>query len=152
MSRTDPRPNYGSGRRVRADGYVDLWRPGHPLARTDGYVFEHRHVLLKAGVSVPPGFEVHHIDEDRSNNSLDNLAVVTPIGHQRLHHPNGTIVRNQHGEGIVGQGIARQARERKEATGPRSCEACSTDITDMRVDARFCCETCRVTTWKAAHR
>lgn len=150
MSRTDPRPNYGSGRRVRADGYIDLWRPGHPLARNDGYVFEHRHVLLQAGVPVPPGFEVHHIDEDRANNSIDNLAVVTPIGHQRLHHPDGQTVRNQHGVGVVGQGITRQARDRKAALGQRICEACGVDITDRRIDARFCSHRCYFRMWKAA--
>jgi hypothetical protein len=29
--------------------------------------------------------QVHHIDRDRSNNSDDNLALVTRAGHGRLH-------------------------------------------------------------------
>lgn len=150
MSRTDPRPKYGSGRRVRPDGYVDLWRPRHPLARSDGYVFEHRLVIYEAGVSFPYGFEIHHIDEDRGNNRLDNLAVVTSVAHRRLHHPEGSVVRNQHGEGVVGQGITRQYRERKAALGDRVCAACGEDISGRRVDARFCSQTCRHAAWKAA--
>jgi hypothetical protein len=141
--RRAPRPNYGFGRRIRDDGYIDLWRPGHPLARVDGYVCEHRLVLHDAGLTVPDGFEVHHIDEDRSNNSLDNLAVLTAAAHHRLHHPPGTIVRNQHGEGRVGEGIGAQRRSHKAALGPRYCEVCGADITARRTDARWCSAACR---------
>ncbi|MEN6664370.1 MAG: HNH endonuclease signature motif containing protein [Phycisphaerae bacterium] len=33
----------------------------------------------------PKGWEIHHIDSDKTNNSLDNLAIVTRRGHQLLH-------------------------------------------------------------------
>jgi hypothetical protein len=150
--RRAPRPNYGEGRRVRDDGYIDLWRPGHPLARVDGYVCEHRLVLHDAGLTVPDGFEVHHIDEDRSNNSLDNLAVLTAAAHHRLHHPPGTIVRNQHGQGRVGEGIGARARAYKESLGSRYCQECGADITGKRTDARFCSAECRSAALKSAQR
>lgn len=150
--RRAPRPNYGEGRRVRGDGYIDLWRPGHPLARSDGYVHEHRVVLHEAGLTVPDGFEVHHIDEDRSNNRLENLAVLTAAAHHRVHHPPGAVVRNQHGEGRVGEGITARARAYKAALGPRSCEGCGSDITARRTDARFCSKGCQINAWKRAHR
>ncbi len=50
MARTDPRPNYGLGRRVREDGYADIWAPTHPLARRDGYIAEHRMVAYDVGL------------------------------------------------------------------------------------------------------
>jgi hypothetical protein len=53
----------------------------------DGYTFEHRSILMtELGLSSwPNGWEVHHIDGDKMNNVLDNLALVTKRGHQHLH-------------------------------------------------------------------
>jgi hypothetical protein len=106
-------------------------------------------VLYNAGLTVPDGFEVHHIDEDRSNNSLDNLAVLTAAAHHRLHHPPGTVVRNQHGEGRVGEGITARRRAYKASLGQWLCEVCGTDITDRRTDAWFCSNECRISEWKS---
>lgn len=52
-----------------------------------GRVFQHRQVMAEAlGLPMlPETLHVHHIDGDKSNNDLDNLALVTPRGHRRLH-------------------------------------------------------------------
>lgn len=52
-----------------------------------GYTFEHRTIVAKSlGLEeLPPHWEVHHIDEDKTNNDLNNLAIVTKSGHQKLH-------------------------------------------------------------------
>ena len=42
-------------------------------------------ILLKAGVPIPEGYEVHHKDSNHLNNSLDNLVIVTRSTHRRLH-------------------------------------------------------------------
>lgn len=34
---------------------------------------------------LPKGYQLHHIDHNPHNNSLDNLLPVTPIQHRRLH-------------------------------------------------------------------
>ena len=61
---------------------------GYLMRKVDGrYVLEHRRVFAVAlGLeSLPPWLDVHHIDEDKTNNSLDNLALVTKSGHGKLH-------------------------------------------------------------------
>jgi HNH endonuclease len=88
----------GAKRRVSSIGYIDLWKPGHPLARKDGYVSEHRKVLHDAGVEIPPGAHVHHVNGDKQDNRKENLWVLTPRDHKREHVPIGAMVRNQHGE------------------------------------------------------
>lgn len=51
-------------------------------------VFVHRMVMAKAlGIDeLPEYLDVHHIDGDRMDNELDNLALVTRKGHQQIHY------------------------------------------------------------------
>lgn len=85
MARTDPRPHYGTKRRVGVNGYVDIFEPAHPLARSDGYVSEHRKVAWDSGVLVDPKMQVHHINGDKQDNRIQNLQVVTASEHASLH-------------------------------------------------------------------
>lgn len=41
------------------------------------------------GVKIPKGMELHHINLDSSDNSLNNLALVNPEGHATLHEQAG---------------------------------------------------------------
>lgn len=49
--------------------------------------FVHRIVMAEAlGLQeLPEIFDVHHIDKNTENNELDNLALVTPVGHKTIH-------------------------------------------------------------------
>lgn len=49
-------------------------------------VREHRHVWEQANGPVPEGFELHHINFDRKDNRLENLQMLTPTEHRRLHY------------------------------------------------------------------
>ena len=51
------------------------------------HVLLHRQAFLRVlGLStLPRGLQAHHIDGDKTNNTLDNLALVTPKGHSQLH-------------------------------------------------------------------
>lgn len=84
-------------RRIMANGYIRVFRRGHPLAARDGYVLEHRLVLHEAGVSVLEGHHVHHINEDKTDNRLENLEVVTVREHVLHHARERGYVDNQFG-------------------------------------------------------
>ena len=64
---------------VNSDGYV---------VATDGKTARryHRWLYEASFGSIPPGHDVHHIDGDRRNNSLDNLAVMPRGEHRRMHN------------------------------------------------------------------
>ena len=61
-------------------GYLQVKRNGR-------YVLEHRNVMAEAlGLeSIPDWIHVHHIDGNKQNNHIDNLALVTNCGHGKLH-------------------------------------------------------------------
>lgn len=56
-----------------------------------GYYFQHKGKRLHRAVweayngEVPEGYHVHHIDGDRSNNQIENLALVPGLAHIRQH-------------------------------------------------------------------
>lgn len=141
MARTDPRPHYGTKRRVDANGYVTIYEPGHPLARADGYVYEHRRVAWEAGLLRDPELHVHHCNGDKQDNAVENLEILTEQEHARRHLAERGYVRNQFGVWIL---KAKQAPKTE-----RECAGCGSAISvDLRRDARYCSARCRVATWK----
>jgi hypothetical protein len=91
--------DYGAERRLRHDGYVEVWRPGHPLASVTGYVSEHRLVAWDAGLLIVPNssVHVHHKNGIKTDNRLENLEVMTGSEHNRHHVLENGFVTNQYG-------------------------------------------------------
>ena len=55
-------------------------------------IFVHHLVLMQAlGLSnILEGWEVHHIDNDTRNNTIENLALTTKAGHRHIHYLQAT--------------------------------------------------------------
>jgi len=71
---------------VVINGYQYLRMPSHPNCTQSGYVAAHRHVAeMMLGRYLLPDEDVHHIDEDKTNNRPDNLIVLSHATHMRLH-------------------------------------------------------------------
>lgn len=69
-------------------GYTMVIKPDWYTGRKGSkYVFKHSVVFCEAlGITeIPKGFIVHHIDENKTNNIIHNLALMTSSGHSRLH-------------------------------------------------------------------
>lgn len=73
-----------------ATGYAYFLDYEHPLATgNSGRVYVHRHVMsVKLGRWITPLEHVHHIDENKLNNTPNNLEVLSAKEHGILH--NGT--------------------------------------------------------------
>jgi hypothetical protein len=145
------RPNYGVKRRIRPDGYVDVWEPEHPLARRDGYLMEHRKIAYDAGLLVDSRMQIHHVNHDKQDNRLSNLHVVDIAEHARQHADEG-LIHNQHGVWVTGTGFVRRHQAWLTELGDRHCEVCGRDINGLRLDATVCGNSCRIKRWKRGRR
>jgi hypothetical protein len=77
-----------SGRTVTVAGYVGILVPEHPRASaTTGYVLEHIVVAERAlGHFLDAKHPVHHVDEDKANNTNDNLVICDDRAYHNLLH------------------------------------------------------------------
>lgn len=70
----------------KGTGYMYCYSPEHALANKSGKVMEHIYVMSNhIGRKLKKNECVHHIDRDRTNNSLDNLLLMTNSEHAKLH-------------------------------------------------------------------
>lgn len=84
----DENYNWKGGRVLASNGYI-LVKVGfnHHLADVRGYAYEHRVVAEKMiGRKLKDGEIVHHKDENKSNNSPENLEVVFGNAEHFLRH------------------------------------------------------------------
>ena len=141
--RRAPRPNYGSKRRVRRDGYIDVYEPTHPLARRDGYLMEHRKMAWDAGLFSNPALQVHHVNEVRSDNRLENFEILGAAEHTKRHIAERGTISNQWGTfPLRAEDDPRRFRaerlERRSA-GLDPCRTCGQPIeVERQLNARHC--------------
>lgn len=94
-------PMWKGGRRRHIDGYIKIWKPDHPYADHDGYVFEHRLVMEKhLGRYLTKDEEVHHKNKKKYDNRIKNLQLMTKEEHSKLHRiedwKNGKLFGENH--------------------------------------------------------
>ena len=59
---------------------------GHPLADPNGYAYEHLVVWVAAGRPRPQRGEIiHHVNEDKTDNRIENLRLMTRAEHSQMH-------------------------------------------------------------------
>jgi len=96
-ARGDSNGRWSRSRIFSEHGYVKV-RVGrdHPLADPNGYAYEHLLVWISAGRRRPAANElIHHKSEDKTDNRLGNLQLITRSGHG-IHH-SGDRLRSKDG-------------------------------------------------------
>lgn len=78
-------PNFTGGKYVDDKGYVRVLRPDHPK-NIKGYVYEHRLVMeAYLGRFLMPWETVHHINEIKTDNRVENFFLCGYREHSALH-------------------------------------------------------------------
>jgi hypothetical protein len=69
---------------------------GYYRATTDRkkHVSLHRYVWEKYNGAIPVGYDVHHIDNDKTNNVISNLECLPKSEHTRLYSPHHNQFKN----------------------------------------------------------
>ena len=80
--------NWKGGRYISAQGYVYILKPNHPHHTKLGYVLEHRLAMeKKIGRYLRPEERVHHINEVKLDNRIENLQLFSSESeHQKKCH------------------------------------------------------------------
>jgi hypothetical protein len=79
-------PNWHGGKRIKKSGYIEVYMPDHPNANKRKCIYEHQLVMEKhIGRYLRKGEVVHHIDQNKSNNDISNLLLMTNEEHAHLH-------------------------------------------------------------------
>lgn len=79
-------PTWKGGRKITKEGYIYVYRKGHHRA-CENYVYEH--ILVYEDhhkCCILPWIHTHHIDRNRQNNNIDNLMLLSPKEHRRIHY------------------------------------------------------------------
>ena len=78
--------HWSGGRKKHSGGYILVYAPDHPYRDRNGFVLEHRLVMERhVGRILSDDEIVHHKNEDKSDNRLENLQIMTRAEHLRHH-------------------------------------------------------------------
>jgi len=93
--RREASPHWRGGRRITSSGYVRiLVGRDYPGADAEGHIFEHRLVMqITLGRTLRSNEVVHHINGNKTDNRILNLAVMTRVAHSEYHQALSRLAR-----------------------------------------------------------
>lgn len=84
-----------NGFRLAGVNYLRMYRPDHEHSFSDGSVQIHTLVATAAlGHALPPKAEVHHVNEDKMDNSNHNLVICQDRAYHLLLHARARVKRH----------------------------------------------------------
>jgi len=97
--RREESSNWKGGKWKMRIGYICVLSREHPFCNKQGYVYEHRLIMEKCiGRYLKPKEVIHHINEKRYDNRVENLMLFpNDIAHRKIRHnsriKNGKYVK-----------------------------------------------------------
>ena len=102
-----------------------------------GRRYAHRVIWERHHGPIPPGWVIHHLDEDKGNNAIENLVAMPKAEHQRLHR------KDQPNSDVQKQAAARTL-ERLRTPKSARCLHCHGEFVSHSVGqpGKFCSRPC----------
>jgi hypothetical protein len=105
--------NFTGGKYVDDKGYVRILRPRHPN-NIAGYVYEHRLLMEEfLGRHLKSWETVHHINEIKEDNRVENIYLCTS-GEHTIIHSEGRHISWKHKDKLRSVAMQRATKRRKE--------------------------------------
>lgn len=74
---------------INKKGYVLIHMPDYKNSYSNGYILEHRYIMEQhLGRDLLPDEDVHHINEIKTDNRVENLEVISHSEHAKRHNRN----------------------------------------------------------------
>lgn len=112
-------------KRVLPTGDMLIYDPEHPIANCRGEVLEHRKVWYDARGPIPKGHVIHHKDENKLNNQIENLEALSRAAHNTHHQTKKTHCSREHERTPENTYIY--------PNGSRCCRACNRERDRQRI-------------------
>ena len=123
----------------------------------------HRYVWEYYNGEIPEGYQIHHIDKDKSNNDISNLELIPFSEHARLHNKEKAITRHAEiiqnmAENVLPKAIewhksdeGRQWHSKKAKSQMKNreyktftCEECGNSFESKALQIpKYCCAACK---------
>lgn len=105
----------------------------------------HRAVWEAAHGDVPPGHDIHHKDDDKGNNALDNLSCMPHGAHKAHHLARSPIPRMDWSVvpdiAVACVGCGAELRRKRVTQQPR-CTSCAQAVADAKRRSDRACDWC----------
>lgn len=158
----DKKHQYFDGRKFTRDdqtGYYLCSTPSEDGKRKRMHVY----VWEYYNGPVPAGFHVHHIDHDKSNNTIENLTIIEGIEHRKLHADELTAEQKEWRRNNLRKNAAPRAKawhvsreghewHKKHYEKMKTklyvkktfvCEYCGKSFESAQVNSKFCSNACK---------
>lgn len=138
----DPKTGYWASTRTRERMHRAVWRYHYG--------------------EIPKGFHIHHIDGDKSNNDISNLALLSPLAHAKLHGANQSpetlerkrencdnirhLTKAWHGSEAGAEwhkAHYEQMKDKLHVIKDYTCLNCGKVFQSTQVQSKFCCNACK---------
>lgn len=120
------------------------------------YVWEYYNGL------VPDGYHIHHIDGDKSNNTIENLQLLSATEHEKLHGGMWDDERREWARKNIEKASAKakkwhgseaghewhkkhyeKMKEKLHQVHQFNCLVCGKEFQSTQTSAKFCCNNCK---------
>jgi hypothetical protein len=113
-----------------------MWRRGY----YETNIRLHREVWSSLHGEIPPGYDVHHVNEDRSDNRPENLVLLSKAEHSSL-HAEAHLGPHRTRALVAARAAIRKAIDERKRTRVLTCVWCGSEYRSGAIDPTSYCST-----------